>query len=258
MGKKLIVPIFILALLLSGCAKVAPTVINHNSASSKAPILGSSKYVQKIQNIAKKSGNRSALDLIMIDVDKNGKQLDNIGSNNISRFHKLISSLIYKIGYVDMKTHYFRNQLNRAPKTLKELIHLNRTLPMNRRWILLGIRNSGYHIQGVDGEYNLKFVSYDDFCEAVYNKKGMLLDENNDSINMGTYNYAAGIPNIKAHFKFDMYPYFIWGNTLNSPQKGRYDIDNAVNLAYGNYKKHAASVYLYRKNLFGMQQGRVK
>jgi len=258
MKKMLVVIILIFTLLFSGCTEKTLPAINNNNTSNNSSILGSTEYIKKIQNIAKKSGNQSALSVIMIDVDKNGKQLDNTGSNNISRFHKLVSSLIYKIGSVDMKTHYFRNKLNRAPKTLKELIHLNKTLPINKRWILLGIRNSGYHIQGGDGEYNLKFVSYDDFCEAVYNKKGILLDENNDPINMGTYNYAAGIPNIKAHFKFDMYPYFIWGNTLNSSQKGKYAIDYGVNFAYMNYKKNAANVYLYRQNLFGMQQGRVK
>ena len=155
--------------------------------------MGSVEYVEKIQNIAKKSGNQSALSAIMIDVDKNGNELDNNEPNNISRFHKLVSSLIYKIGYVDMQTHYFRNKLNRVPKTLKDLIRLNKMLPVNKRWILLSVADSGYHMQGVDGEYNLKFLSYDSFCEAVYNKKGILLNENNDPINMGTYNYGAGI-----------------------------------------------------------------
>ena len=82
---------------------------------------------KRFMNIAKKYGNRTALSAIMIDVDKNGNQLDNNDPNNISRFKKLVSSLIYKIGYVDMQTHYFKNKLNRAPNTLKELINLNKT-----------------------------------------------------------------------------------------------------------------------------------
>ncbi len=257
MKKKLIVLILIFTFLFNGCTKNVITTTNNNQASNKSDVLGSVEYVEKIQDIAKKSGNRSALSEIMIDVDKNGNELDNNEPRNILRFHELVSSLIYKIGYVDMKTHYFRNKLNRAPKTLKELISLNRTLPVNKRWKLLGIKNSTYHIQGVDGEYNLKFVSYDGFYEAVYNKKGILLNENNDPINMGTYNYAAGIPNIKAHERFDMYPYFIWGNTENSDQKGKDSINKDVNLAFINYKKHAASVYSYRQSLFGMQQGQV-
>lgn len=258
MMKKLIVSILISIFLFSGGTKTSPAVIHNNSTSSKPPILGSVKYVENINNIAKKSGNRSALSVIMLDVDKNGNQLDNNQPVNITRFNELVSSLIYKIGYVDMQTNYFRNKLNRVPKTLNKLVSLNKTLPFNKRWILLNIRNSGYHIQGVDGEYNLKFVSYDDFYEAVYNKKGILQNENNDPINMGTYNYAAGIPKMDAHVKFDINPYLIWGTTPNSPEKGNYAINNGVNLAYNNYIKHAASVYIYRKKLFGMQQGRVQ
>ena len=62
---------------------------------------------------------------------------------------------------------------------------------------------------------------------------------------------------IKAHVRFDQYPYLIWGNTANSLQKGKNAINKGVYLGLINYKKHAASVYRYRQNLFGMQQGRV-
>ena len=84
----------------------------------------------------------------MIDVDKNGNELDNNASKNISRFKNLVSLLIYKIGYVDMQTHYFKNKLNRAPNTLKELISLNKPYSVNKRWILLSVAGSGYHMQG--------------------------------------------------------------------------------------------------------------
>ena len=50
---------------------------------------------------------------------------------------------------------------------------------------------SAFHMKGEDGEYNLKFVSFNGFIEAVYNKEGILLDENNDPINMGTYNFLV-------------------------------------------------------------------
>ena len=229
-----------------------------NAVKEVTEPLGSIRYVEKIREIAKKSGNRTALSVIMIDVDKNENELDSNKPSNISRLHILISELINRIGHVDMQTNYFRNKLNRAPKTLKELILLNKTLTVNKRWILLNIQNSRYHIQGVDGEYNLKFVSYDYFYEAVYNKKGILQTENNDPINMGTYNYAAGIPNIHAHESYDVSPYIKWGTTINSPQKGKDVINKGVNLAFINYKKNAKSVYLYRQNLFGMQQGKVR
>jgi len=227
----------------------------YDSLNDKPLILGSVKYVAGIQNIAKTLGNQSALYAIMIDVDQNGNQLDS-DDTNISRLHKLISSLIFNIGYVDMQTNYFRNKLNRVPKTLNDLIRSNKLLPVNKRWILLSVADSGYHMQGVNGEYNLKFLSYDSYYEAVYNKKGVLLNENNDPINMGTYNYGKGY-SIKEHIKFDQDPYLIWGNSANSLQKGKDAINKGVYLGVINYKKNAKSVYLYRENLFGMQQGRV-
>ncbi|HSO26202.1 MAG TPA: hypothetical protein VLR54_06245 [Methanobacteriaceae archaeon] len=260
MKKVLLLPILIFTFLFNGCGKLDVDLprINDNSIINRTYMLGSVEYVEEIQNIAKTSGERMALSAIMVDLDKNGSELDNNDPTNIKRFHELVSSLIYKIGYVDMQTHYFRNKLNRVPKTLNELIRLNKALPVNKRWELLSVQNSMYHMQGVDGEYNLKFISYDGFCEAVYNKNGVLLDENNDPINMGSYNYAAGISNINAHKIFDINPYFEWGNAANSPQKGKDDINKGVNLAAANYKKYAASVYIYRQNLFGMQHGRVK
>ena len=56
------------------------------------------------------------------------------------------------------------------------------------------MKNTRYHMFGEDGEYNLKFGSSKntDYCyEAVYNKDGILLTENNSPINMGTYNYCS-------------------------------------------------------------------
>jgi len=255
---KLIVSILIFTFLFNGCTEIELPETNHNPISNKPFILGSVEYVEKIHNIAIKSGNRNALSVIMVDVDKNSNDIDNNEPSNISRLNILVSSLIYKIGYVDIQTHYFRNKLNKVPKTLKELINLNKTLPINKRWILLTAKNSSYHMQGIDGEYNLKFISYDNFCEAVYNKKGVLLNENNDPINMGTYNYAAGIAKINSHSVFDISPYIKWGNTARSLQKGKDAIDKGVHLTIINYKKHTKSVYEYRQNLFGMQQGRVK
>lgn len=257
MVRKLVILIFISVFLLNACTYVMLPASTSVLASNGRLVLGSPGYIAKIQNISKKSGYRSALSEVMADVEKNGRDLDNNTPDNILRFHRLVSSLINKIGSVDMQIHYFRNKLNRAPGSLNELIRLNRTHLFNKRWILLGVMNSYYHIQGKDGEYNLKFISSDGFCEAVYNKQGVLLNEKNDPVNMGTFNYAAGIPGAKAHEKYDIAPYFIWGNTPDSPQKGSASIYKGVNTALKNYKAHAASVYLYRKNLFGMQQGRV-
>ena len=241
MKKILIVLILIFVFLFNGFTKIVLSKTeqstSNNKLNNKYLILGSVKYEEKIKNIAKISGNQNALSTIMIDVDKYGNQLNYNEQTNISRFYKLVNSLINKIGYVDMRSHYFRNKLNRVPKSLKELIRLNKILPVNQRWILLSVAGSGYHMQGVNGEYNLKFIAYDSFCEAVYNEKGILLNENNDPINMGTYNYGAGISNINAHAKFDQYPYLLWGNTANSIQKGKNAINKGVHLGLINYKE---------------------
>ncbi|HEX2945204.1 MAG TPA: hypothetical protein VHT96_04540 [Clostridia bacterium] len=259
MKLRLIVFILIAVLLSSSssCSNTVRYVSTSGQIGNDHLVLGSIEYVKKIQDIAVASGNRKALSVIMADVDKYGSDLDQNSSDNSLRFCKLICSIISRIGYVDMKTHYFRNKLNRAPKSLQELIRINSTLPLNKRWILLSIGASCYHIQGTDGEYNMKFISYNGFCEAVYNKKGVLLTENNDPVNMGTFNYAAGIRSINAHIKYDISPYIKWGNTADSPQKGSMSINKGVNSALINYKKHSASVYIFRETLFGMQQGRV-
>jgi hypothetical protein len=254
---KIIVSVMIMTLLFAVCSDAVFATNSTANLANKHLVLGSTAYIAKIQTIAAKSGYKSALSEIMKDVDKNGTDIDKNDPATNLRFRKLVSTVISKIGSVDMQTHYFRNKLNRSPESLDKLIALNKTLPLNKRWILLAIINSAYHVQGTDGEYNLKFVSFDGFCEAVYNKKGVLLNEKNDPINMGTYNYAAGISGVDAHQKYDVAPYLIWGNTLDSPQKGRTDILKGANTAMMNCKAHATEVFLYRKNLFGMQQGKV-
>ena len=48
--------------------------------------------------------------------------------------------------------------------------------------------------------------------EAVYNKNGNLLTEQNDPINMGTYNYCGPSINWVTHYLLDMAKYNKWGN----------------------------------------------
>lgn len=255
MKKRIFLPVLIFTLIFSVCAN--SSVFASGSRKDHHLVLGSIKYEKKIISIVKKRRYKRALSAVMKDVDLYEGDLDNNSPENLLRFHKLVSFLVYKIGDMDIETHYFRNKLNRAPKTLKELLGINKKLPVTQRWRLLSIRSSTYHIQGPDGEYNVKFLSPDGYCEAVYNKKGVLLTEENDPVNMGTYNYAAGIPAKGAHSKFDVVPYLKWGNTLNSPQKCVDLIDKGVQLGLQNYKRHSAEVYIYRKDLFGMQEGRV-
>lgn len=115
--------------------------------------------------------------------------------------------------------HYFRNKLNRAPGTLDELIGFNQRKPEDEQWKLLDPMQAGYHMNGGNGEYNVKFVSPDGHFEAVYNRDGVLLTAENDPENMGTYNYF-GPDNPAAHVKYDVNPYIEWGNTKDVPSIG--------------------------------------
>ena len=104
--------------------------------------------------------------------------------------------------------HYFRNKLNRAPVTRDELI------AEKEKWKLLSIGNSLYHMYGEDGLFNTKFISNEGEgkYEGVYNKEGLLLAEENDPVNMGTYNYSSATINALLHLTLDMIPYYRWGN----------------------------------------------
>ncbi|KAL1110006.1 hypothetical protein AAG570_014012 [Ranatra chinensis] len=52
------------------------------------------------------------------------------------------------------------------------------------KWKLLKPSQTLYHMMGKDGEFNLKFISSDGHFEAVYNKDGILLLQNDDPVNM--------------------------------------------------------------------------
>ena len=99
-------------------------------------------------------------------------------------------------------------------------------------------------MNGTDGEYNVKFISADGHFEAVYDKEGKLLTEENDPINMGTYNYF-GPNDFNGHKEYDVEPYYIYGNTVN--QKGRGELNElksaAVNLINFEINKEAQKQY---------------
>ena len=124
---------------------------------------------------------------------------------------KKFNSLVMIYGGVYEELHFFRNKLNRAPKTLDEMIVTNKALAPEKKWRLLPVGQSIYHMYGKDGEYNLKFVSADGLFEGVYDKAGNLLTELNDPINMGTYNNCDPANAIQ-HALLDVWPYDNWGN----------------------------------------------
>ena len=114
----------------------------------------------------------------------------------------------------DEKLHYFRNRLNRTPKTLSEMFDIKNKGKWfyKDNWTLLPPEKSVYHMYDTvacnnQGEFNLKFVSNCGKHEAVFNRAGVLLDERKDPVNMGTYNYACPNREPIKHFNLDVVPY---------------------------------------------------
>jgi hypothetical protein len=98
--------------------------------------------------------------------------------------------------------HYDRNQYNYVPD-YRESLHY---------WTRLPDWQSIYHRHGA-GRENSKFVSPNGKCEAVYDKYGNPVS---DDQNLGTYNFAAP-SNPIGHFLLDVLPYWAWGNTAKDP-----------------------------------------
>ncbi|MBD5544787.1 MAG: VWA domain-containing protein, partial [Lachnospiraceae bacterium] len=158
-----------------------------------------------------------AVKIMMIDYYKY-RNPDGIPDSYWDKYCNQFNSYVRGYGSVYMELHYFRNNLNRAPSSLQEMINTI-TSASGATWRLLPVEKSLYHMYGENGEYNLKFVSDDGKYEGVYDKNGTELTEVNDPINMGTYNYADP-SNVLEHTYFDVLPYGIpglaWGNTRDS------------------------------------------
>lgn len=148
-----------------------------------------------------------------------------VSDENWDRFCEFFNSWIVKGAAITKERHFIRNQLNRVPNSLCDLIC------QSERWVLCDADESIYHINGADGEYNLKFVSDCGKYEAVYNKYGVLLTEYNDPVNMGTYNYGSymkGVTQAAQHVSCDVIPFGIYGNVPGgSKQKSSVTSSNA-------------------------------
>jgi hypothetical protein len=130
--------------------------------------LGSDSYNQQIQKIAEEKGAKEAFNQIIVDVDKYGSELNDFDSDNVAKFNTLVSSIVKQVGSVDKVMHFFRNKLNSAPKSLDEMIDFISNNP-NKKWTMLDPEKAAYHMNGTNGEFNLKFVSPDGHFEAIYN-----------------------------------------------------------------------------------------
>lgn len=165
--------------------------------------------------------NKTSLDIMMQDVNE-CPYTYLVSDEDWFSFCLYFNERVQKYGEVDIILHYFRNKLNRAPKTLNEMINLISASNVDDKWIMCCPKKGRYHMFGIDGSYNIKFISSnntDNIYEAVYDKNGNLITENDDyGKNMGTYNYASSSTQSKLHDKFDVKTYENWGNTPNDPK----------------------------------------
>ena len=232
----------------SGKVSIVDNETNETNSNSKTT-LGTDEYLIEIEAYYREClrfgtlngyelsyGGKEAFNKIKEDMEA---YINIYGStNNISdvNWRKLcykINEFVSDFYAVWEEAHYFRNKLNRAPATLDKMIELNRNLSSDKKWKLMDIDGSAYHMYGDEGEYNLKFVSYDGIFEAVYNKKGELLTEHNDPKNMGTYNYVSSDDWI-GHGIYDVIPYMLFGNTPEDNYERLSEIanrDKAINNA---------------------------
>lgn len=176
--------------------------------------IGSKKYSDIIKKIQESQDAKKAMIKIVSTIKtENKKEFDDFNSPEVKKLNTIIEYIVDKMEYIDKDTHYLRNNFNKAFKKIEDLINYNKKTIYNK-WILLPPEKSAYHMNGVEGIYNLKFISNDGHFEGVFDKEGVLLTQENDIINMGTYNYSSPFK-ITKHAKNDLIPYYIWGNVKN-------------------------------------------
>lgn len=176
--------------------------------------------IQRLQSYLHGNNEESQRQLneLMDLVKENPDYITTMSDDEYIKFAQKVSQLIdSKGGVVSKKEHYFRNQFNRAPKTLNEMISTINSGSGLFNWQLATPEDTMFHMYNKDGEYNIKFVSADGLFEAVYNKKGILLTDKNDPENMGTFNYGSPTLFKYKHSTYDVLPYFVWGNLKNHP-----------------------------------------
>ncbi|MDR2973895.1 MAG: hypothetical protein LBV00_04165 [Propionibacteriaceae bacterium] len=157
-----------------------------------------------------------AINEIMIEIEKDPGYVTNLTVAERGQLRRQVNHLIdLQLGPKSPWEHYLRNLLNEGPATLDEMM-ATFAHPEVQQWTLLPPDQAAYHMFGPEGEFNLKFVSADGLLEAVYNKAGVLLTEDNDPVNMGTYNFADPVTQSKKHSTYDVLPYYQWGNTAGT------------------------------------------
>ncbi len=141
-----------------------------------------------------------------------------------------IKSMDKRPSFVSAEAHYFRNKLN-IEYQWDDLVELNCRLPEEYRWSQMMPPSDREHQNtATEGKPNRKYVSFDGYFEAVYSHDNRLLDEETESLDMGTYNYSpfkhnGSVPEIigsgAVHFKTDFITYYMYTNTKEDWEKRR-------------------------------------
>lgn len=153
-----------------------------------------------------------SINKIIFDIDNETIDIADMTLEEQISFCENVNILIDKQnGPRTSNEHYLRNKLNYEPESLeKMLFEIENNLLFS--WTLLPVESSLYHMNGEEGIYNLKFVSDNGMFEAVYDKNGILQNENNNPESMGTYNYADPYLETNKHVTYDVATYYLWGN----------------------------------------------
>jgi hypothetical protein len=160
------------------------------------------------------------LDRIMSQMETGVLDPDALSDANYIAVAHTVCKLVDKIGTVTEEVHYFRNCFSRAPSTLDEMMAIIRHEQGGIfGWKLMSRQSTRLHMFGRNGEYNMKFISADGHFEAVYNIAGEKLTEENDPMNMGTFNYGDPINEKLEHVVYDVLPFFEWKNTRESVEQ---------------------------------------
>jgi hypothetical protein len=157
------------------------------------------------------------LDRLMAQVETGTLDLDAVSDAEYMTIAHTVCELVDRSGMITEEAHYFRNCFARAPNTLDEMMAIIRYEEGGTfGWKLVSRKGTWLHMFGRNGEYNMKFISADGHFEAIYNIDGVKLTGENDSMNMGTFNYADSVNEKLRHAVYDVLPFFIWGNSRES------------------------------------------
>ena len=176
---------------------------------------------QALRNELLASGKDPAVALheLMAAVENGDVDIHALSDDDYIDLAERVCLLVDAKGGVDTpEEHYFRNNFDRAPATLDDMVAtICNTENEPFHWRLLPISSTLYHMIGPNGEYNLKFLSRDGHFEVVYNLAGQKLSATVDPQNMGTFNYSSPVDDLAKHAKYDVDPYLNWKNTPASP-----------------------------------------